>query len=148
MHSRPTQAVILAGGRGTRLAPLTDNLPKALIPFHGKPFLGYVIEMLREQGFKRVLLLLGYMADAMIEHFGGGSAYGVEISYRATDADDLTAYQGERRRRSARRPVSAPVLRQLLADAVRPHVAVLRGLRARRRRSPSTRTRTATRGTA
>ena len=93
MHSRPTQAVILAGGRGARLAPLTDTLPKALIPFHGKPFLGYVIEMLREQGFDRVLLLLGYMADTMIEHFGDGSDYGVEISYRVTDADDLTAYR-------------------------------------------------------
>ena len=93
MHSRPTQAVILAGGRGTRLAPLTDNLPKALISFHGKPFLGYVVEMLREQGFERVLLLLGYMADAMIDHFGDGSDYGVEISYRVTDADDLTAFR-------------------------------------------------------
>lgn len=93
MHSRPNQAVILAGGRGTRLAPLTDTLPKALIPFHGKPFLGYVVEMLRDQGFERVLLLLGHMADAMIDHFGDGSAYGVEISYKVTDADDLTAYR-------------------------------------------------------
>ncbi len=93
MHSRPTQAVILAGGRGTRLAPLTDTLPKALIAFHGRPFLGHVVDMLREQGFERVLLLLSYMADAMIDHFGDGSAYGVEISHRVTDVDDLTAYR-------------------------------------------------------
>ncbi|MDE2977410.1 MAG: sugar phosphate nucleotidyltransferase, partial [Acidobacteriota bacterium] len=93
MHSRPTQAVILAGGRGTRLAPLTDTLPKALIPFHGKPFLGHVIEMLRGQGFERVLLLLGYRAEAMIDHFGDGSAYGVGISHRVTAPDDLTAHR-------------------------------------------------------
>ena len=52
---RPTQAVILAGGRGTRLAPLTDTRPKPMIEFHGKPFLEYLIEMLRDQGFRRVL---------------------------------------------------------------------------------------------
>ncbi len=91
--TRPKQAVILAGGRGTRLRPLTDNLPKAMVAFHDKPFLGYVIEMLREQGFERVLLLLGYLPEAVIDHFGDGSAYGVEITYDITDADDLTAYR-------------------------------------------------------
>jgi histidinol-phosphate phosphatase family protein len=91
--TRPTQAVILAGGRGTRLRPLTDNLPKAMVEFHGKPFLGYVVEMLREQGFERVLLLLGYLPEVVIEHFGDGGAYGVEVTYDVTDADDLTAYR-------------------------------------------------------
>ena len=49
--------------------------------------------MLREQGFERVLLLLGYRAEAMIDHFGDGSAYGVEISHRVTAPDDLTAHR-------------------------------------------------------
>jgi len=78
---RPTQAVILAGGRGTRLAPLTDTVPKPMIGFHGKPFLEYLIEMLRDQGFERVLLLLGYRAAQVQEHFGDGAAFGVEIEY-------------------------------------------------------------------
>ena len=91
--TRPRQAVILAGGRGTRLRPLTDTIPKAMIEFHGRPFLGYIVEMLREQGFERVLLLLGYLPEAFTEHFGDGSAYGLEVSYDVTDADDLTAYR-------------------------------------------------------
>lgn len=81
---RPTQAVILAGGRGTRLRPLTDTRPKAMVEFHGKPFLEYLIEMLRDQGFERVLLLLGYLADVVVEHFGDGSRLGIQIDYEIT----------------------------------------------------------------
>lgn len=90
---RPRQAVILAGGRGTRLRPLTDTRPKPMIEFHGKPFLGYVVELLREQGFERILLLLGYLPEVVIDHFGGGSRYGVRIDYDITGADDLTAHR-------------------------------------------------------
>lgn len=92
-QDRPRQAVILAGGRGTRLAPLTDSVPKPLIPFHGKPFLEYLIELLREQGFERVLLLLGYRAGQIQEHFGDGSAFGLEITYSVTALEHDT---GER----------------------------------------------------
>jgi len=92
-RERPTQAVILAGGRGTRLRPLTDSVPKPMVRFHGKPFLGYVVEMLREQGFERVLLLLGYLPEVVIDHFGDGRGYGLDIEYDVTDPDDLTAYR-------------------------------------------------------
>jgi histidinol-phosphate phosphatase family protein len=95
MPARPTQAVILAGGRGTRLQPLTDDRPKAMVEFHGKPFLEYMIEMLRKNGFERVLLLLGYLPDVIIEHFGDGSRFGVSIEYDVLTADDLTAYRVE-----------------------------------------------------
>lgn len=91
--TRPTQAVILAGGRGTRLRPITDTMPKAMVPFHGKPFMGHQVDMLREQGFDRVLMLLGYLPDVIIDHFGDGRDYGVDISYRVTAPDDLTAYR-------------------------------------------------------
>jgi histidinol-phosphate phosphatase family protein len=92
-RERPTQAVILAGGRGARLAPLTDTMPKPMLPFHGKPFLGYIVDMLREQGFTKVLMLLGYLPEVVIEHFGDGSRYGVEIEHEITAPDDLTAYR-------------------------------------------------------
>src|SRR5467141_2839220 len=90
---RPTQAVILAGGRGTRLRPLTDTRPKAMIEFHGKPFLEYIIEMLRDQGFTKVLLLLGYLPEAFTDHFGDGARFGIQISYSITQPDDLTVHR-------------------------------------------------------
>ncbi|TKB31632.1 MAG: histidinol phosphate phosphatase, partial [Mesorhizobium sp.] len=59
-YSRPRQAVILAGGRGTRMRPITIDRPKPMVPVRGRPFLEYQIEQLRQEGFERVLLLLGY----------------------------------------------------------------------------------------
>jgi histidinol-phosphate phosphatase family protein len=87
----PTQAVILAGGRGARLRPITDTRPKAMVEFHGKPFLEYIVEMLREQGFQRVLLLLGYLADIIMDHFGDGSRWGIHIDYSVSGPEDLTS---------------------------------------------------------
>lgn len=86
----PTQAVILAGGRGTRLLPLTATTPKPMIAFHGRPFLEYLIEQARQAGFTRVLLLLGYLPETITSHFGDGSAFGVSISYSITDVDHDT----------------------------------------------------------
>lgn len=89
--SRPRQAVILAGGRGTRMLPYTQTLPKTMIEFHGKPFLQYMIEMLCEQGFDRYLLLLGYLPEVIQNHFGDGRRWGVHIDYSVSDADTLTS---------------------------------------------------------
>jgi len=87
---RPTQAVILAGGRGTRLAPITDSIPKPMIEFHGKPFLEYLIEMVRDQGFQRVLLLLGYMPEPIQDYFDDGSRFGISIEYSVTEEENDT----------------------------------------------------------
>lgn len=87
---RPTQAVILAGGRGTRLAPITDSIPKPMIEFHGKPFLEYLIEMVRNQGFQRVLLLLGYLPECVQAYFGDGGKIGVSIEYSVTEVENYT----------------------------------------------------------
>lgn len=86
----PLQAVILAGGLGTRLAPLTLTRPKPIIVFHGRPFLEYLIEMIRDQGIRRVLLLLGYLPDPVIDHFGDGSRFGVSIDYSVTAVENDT----------------------------------------------------------
>lgn len=90
MTDAPRQAVILAGGRGSRLRPLTDTLPKPMIPFHGRPFLEYLVEMLRAQGIERILLLLGYLPDPIVAHFGDGSRFGVRIEYAASPSEDET----------------------------------------------------------
>ncbi|MDQ3068394.1 MAG: HAD-IIIA family hydrolase [Acidobacteriota bacterium] len=79
--SRPEQAAILCGGLGTRLRPLTDNLPKPMAPVNGRPFLAYLIQQLREQGIRRIVLMTGYRGDQIREHFGDGGSTGVAISY-------------------------------------------------------------------
>jgi D-glycero-D-manno-heptose 1,7-bisphosphate phosphatase len=86
----PKQAVILAGGRGERMRPLTDLRPKPMIEVCGKPFLEHQMTMLRDQGFKRVLLLLGYLPDVVRDYFGDGSKWGLEIDYSITDVEDKT----------------------------------------------------------
>jgi D-glycero-D-manno-heptose 1,7-bisphosphate phosphatase len=88
---RPRQAVILAGGRGTRMRPLTDDRPKPMIEIAGRPFLAYIVDRLAEQGFGRIEMLLGYLPDVIRDYFGDGSSFGVEIGYSVSDADDLTS---------------------------------------------------------
>lgn len=75
------QAVILAGGKGERLKPITDVTPKPMIEFHGKPFLEYIINQLKQQGIEEVILLVGYMANKIENYFGDGSAHGIKIKY-------------------------------------------------------------------
>ncbi|MFN8670596.1 MAG: HAD-IIIA family hydrolase [Candidatus Sericytochromatia bacterium] len=84
------QAVILAGGLGTRLKPFTDTNPKPMYPFYGKPFLEYIILMLKEQGFNDFLLLLGYLPEKIIEYFGDGSKFGIKIEYSVSDIENET----------------------------------------------------------
>jgi histidinol-phosphate phosphatase family protein len=88
---RPTQAVILAGGRGTRLKPLTDTRPKPMVEILGKPFLAYQIEQLRDQGFEKILLLLGYLPEVVQDYCGDGSRWGVKIEYSVSAVEDETA---------------------------------------------------------
>jgi len=73
--------LILAGGYGKRLRPYTENIPKPLIPIKGRPILEYQLHWLKGQGVDRFVFLVGYKADKIIEYFGDGSKWGVEIEY-------------------------------------------------------------------
>ena len=73
--------VILAGGFGKRLRPLTDKIPKNLIEINNKPIIQYQIEWLKKQGIKRFLILTGYLSKLMIEYLGDGRELGVKIMY-------------------------------------------------------------------
>jgi histidinol-phosphate phosphatase family protein len=88
--NRPKQAVILAGGRGIRLRPITDTIPKPMIAFHGKPFLEYLICQLKDWDIKEILLLLGYLPETVVRYFGDGKSLGVNIKYSITAVDDDT----------------------------------------------------------
>ncbi|GAA0542242.1 D,D-heptose 1,7-bisphosphate phosphatase [Rhizomicrobium palustre] len=82
------QAVILAGGRGTRLKSVTGDLPKPLVDVDGKPLLVHQFELLRAQGIEDVLLLTGYRSDAIREVAGDGRAFGLNISYQDESEED------------------------------------------------------------
>ena len=78
---RVSQAVILCGGRGERLRPLTDEMPKPMVSVNGRPFLQYLLEQLAENGINRFVLLTGYLGEKIVEYFGDGSSWGWSISY-------------------------------------------------------------------
>jgi NDP-sugar pyrophosphorylase family protein len=75
------RAIILAGGKGVRLAPVTEVIPKPLVPIDGKPIMEIVIRQLQRYGFKRITLAVGYMADLIRAYFGDGTKFGVKIDY-------------------------------------------------------------------
>ncbi len=81
MNLSDQQIVILAGGLGTRLKPLTETCPKPLVPVCGLPFLHWQLEDLKIQGARRVLLLVSYLGEQIEQYFGDGSAIGMEITY-------------------------------------------------------------------
>lgn len=81
------QAVILAGGYGTRLKPFTDTDPKPMYPFEGKPFLEYLIEQVRDFGIREIVLLLGYLPEKIMSYFGDGSKWRVHITYSITPVE-------------------------------------------------------------
>jgi UDP-N-acetylglucosamine diphosphorylase/glucosamine-1-phosphate N-acetyltransferase len=72
---------ILAAGEGTRMRPLTANIPKPLLPVAGRPFLEHNIESLKESGIKDIIMLVGWRAQRIREHFGDGKEFGVKIEY-------------------------------------------------------------------
>lgn len=75
------RAVILAGGKGVRLYPVTDVIPKPLVPLGGKPILEVVMRQLKDQGFRRITLAVGYLAELIMAYFGDGAKLGVKIDY-------------------------------------------------------------------
>jgi mannose-1-phosphate guanylyltransferase len=75
------QALILAGGQGTRLRPLTSTIPKPVVPLVGRPFIAYQLQWLRWHGVEDVILGCGFMADAVRGVLGDGAALGIRLRY-------------------------------------------------------------------
>jgi D-glycero-alpha-D-manno-heptose 1-phosphate guanylyltransferase len=74
------EAIVLAGGFGTRLRAVVPDLPKPMAPVAGRPFLEILLTSLAAKGFQRVVLSLGFLADTVVQHFGGSYA-GMELDY-------------------------------------------------------------------
>jgi N-acetyl-alpha-D-muramate 1-phosphate uridylyltransferase len=75
------QAVILAGGFGTRMRPFTEKAPKCLLPAGGRPFIDRQLELLKAGGVREILLCLGYLGEMVQSHLGDGASRGLRIEY-------------------------------------------------------------------
>jgi len=75
------KVVIIAGGKGTRIASVNNEIPKAMIPVEGKPIIEREIEMASRQGYKDFLLIIGHMGSQISDYLGDGSKLGVHIEY-------------------------------------------------------------------
>ena len=75
------KAIILVGGEGLRLRPLTCNLPKPMVPIVNRPFLEHMVEHLKRHHIDQIILAICYLPDRIQSHFGDGSSFGVKLSY-------------------------------------------------------------------
>jgi NDP-sugar pyrophosphorylase family protein len=81
----PKKALILCGGLGTRLRPITYEIPKSLIPIQEKPILEHLIELFKKYGINEIFLSVGYLKEMIKDHFKDGSSFGVKINYIEED---------------------------------------------------------------
>jgi NDP-sugar pyrophosphorylase family protein len=79
--SEQTKVVILTGGEGIKMRPLTYEMPKALLPLHDKPILQHTIEFLVKNGFRDIVISVGYLGNKIKEYFKDGSSFGIKITY-------------------------------------------------------------------
>jgi mannose-1-phosphate guanylyltransferase / phosphomannomutase len=85
------KAVVMAGGEGTRLRPLTSNQPKPMVPIVGKPCMEHIVELLRKHGFDDIVVTLAFMPQAIRGYFGAGESHGVSIRYSVEESPMGTA---------------------------------------------------------
>ena len=79
------KAVILAGGKGTRLRPYTTVFPKPLMPIGDKPILEIIVRQLKARGFKEIIMMVGHLGELIMAFFGDGSKFGVNITYSSEE---------------------------------------------------------------
>jgi NDP-sugar pyrophosphorylase family protein len=106
-------AIVLAGGPGTRLKPLTNDLPKAMIEVHGKPLLQWVIEWLQDNEITQVILGVAHLKEKIIEYFDDGREFGINIKYSVHTIDGGT---GEGLRLAISRYVNCDVFFAMNSD--------------------------------
>ena len=85
------KAVVMAGGEGTRLRPLTSNQPKPMVPIVGKPCMEHIVELLKRHGFEDVIVTVAFLPQAIRSYFGSGESLGVDMSYSVEESPLGTA---------------------------------------------------------
>jgi mannose-1-phosphate guanylyltransferase len=102
-QERGLPAVVLVGGQGTRLRPLTEQTPKPMLPIPGRPLLAYTFDQLKAGGVERAILSCGYLPDEIEEYFGDNFD-GLELEYRSNPSlAGLAVGFGSQRAESPRR---------------------------------------------
>src|SRR6187551_2443025 len=107
------QAVILAGGLGTRLGARTRDLPKALLPIAGRPFLAWLVEALVRSGYRQLVLCIGHHGEQIMDYLGTGADFGLDVTY-SKDGERLLGTGG-----AIRQALGRDLRRQLLAVRLR-----------------------------
>lgn len=90
-------AALLAGGLATRLRPITQTIPKAMVEVAGRPFIDHQLALLRRNGIQHVILCLGYLGEQIEQHLGSGAQHGLHLQY-SSDGDRLLGTGGALRR--------------------------------------------------
>ena len=90
-RERAVKAVILAGGEGTRLRPLTSNTPKPMMPLVNKPMMEHIVNLLAQHGFDEIVVTVAFLANQIRDYFGDGSDFGVTMRYATEDSPLGTA---------------------------------------------------------
>ncbi|MEM4756039.1 MAG: sugar phosphate nucleotidyltransferase, partial [Candidatus Woesearchaeota archaeon] len=83
--NRPKKAVILAGGKGSRLYPITQEIPKPMLPVKGKPIIEHLIDFFKANGIKDIILSVGFKKEVIKDYFGSGAKLGISITYIEED---------------------------------------------------------------
>lgn len=81
MINKPYPVVILAGGLATRLHPITETIPKSMIPIHGEPFIAHQLRLLKKNRIERVIMCLGFLGEQIINYIGNGQQFGLDVTY-------------------------------------------------------------------
>ena len=97
LDAKEIPVALLAGGLATRLRPITETIPKALVDIDGRPFIDHQLDLLRRNGIRRVVMCLGYLGQMVEQHCGDGSSHGMELAY-SYDGEKLMGTGGAIRR--------------------------------------------------
>lgn len=98
------KAVVMAGGEGSRLRPLTINRPKPMVPLVDRPVIAHIFELLKLHGITEIIVTVQYLANVIQDFFGDGSSYGVHIEYSVEETPLGTAGSVKNARRFLQEP--------------------------------------------